>query len=95
LLAAIDDGPSHDRVMAERALLFALGGNCHSPVAVRTAIDGEEIVMHAALFSPDGAARVDGEARFPADEPGRAAQLAADLLAHAGPAIATHFSGTA
>ena len=93
LLAAIDDAPSRTRIVAERALLAALGGNCHSPIAVLTEIAGGEIAMHAALFSPDGAERIDGRARFaPADAaaPGR---LADDLLARAAPAIAVHFSG--
>ncbi len=93
LLAVIDDQPSRDAVMAERALLAALGGNCHSPIGVHTLADGADLVMRAALFSPDGAARVDGEARFPAGETRGAAQLAADLLARAVPAIAAHFSG--
>jgi hypothetical protein len=33
LLAAIDDPVTHAELDAERALLAALGGNCHSPVA--------------------------------------------------------------
>ena len=34
LLSAIDHEPSRAQVMAERALLEGLGGNCHSPIAV-------------------------------------------------------------
>ena len=93
LLAAINDGPSHAAVLAERGLLAALGGNCHSPIAVHTRHEGAELVLTAALFSPDGADRVSGELRFAAadtDAPGR---LAADLLERAGPAIAAHFAG--
>ncbi len=95
LLDAIDDRPSRARVMAERALLFALGGNCHSPVAVHARIEADAIVMRAALFSPDGTARVDGEARFPADDTAAPAALAQDLLARADPSITRHFSGSA
>ncbi|MDD3800539.1 MAG: hydroxymethylbilane synthase [Novosphingobium sp.] len=95
LLSAIDDGPSRARVMAERALLLALGGNCHSPIAVLSAVEDGEIVLRAALFSPDGAERVDGRAHLPADRPDRAAALAADLLARATPGIAAYFAGTA
>lgn len=93
-LAAVDDPSSHAAVMAERALLATLGGNCHSPVAVLTRREGADIVLRAALFSPDGAERVDGEARFAAHDTAGAGQLAATLLARAGPAITCHFTAT-
>jgi len=93
-LAAIDDAPSRAEVTAERALLAALGGNCHSPVAVLCDLTGEMLAMRAALFSPDGAERVDGSATFATGEAGGPERLAADLLARAAPAIAAHFSGS-
>lgn len=92
-LSAVDHGPSRAQVMAERALLAGLGGNCHSPIAVLTREDGADLLMRAALYSPDGAEHVTGEARFPADDPSGPARLAADLLARAIPAIAVHFAG--
>jgi hydroxymethylbilane synthase len=49
--------------------------------------------MRAALYSPDGAERVIGEADFAADDARGPARLAADLLARAVPAIADHFAG--
>ena len=93
LLAGVDHAPSHAALLAERALLAALGGTCHSPVAVLTVPDGDALVMRAALFSPDGAERVAGETRFAAGETGAAALLAAELLDNAPAAIAEHFSG--
>ena len=93
LLAAIDHGPSRAEVMAERALLAALGGSCHSPVAVLCDLAGERLTMRAALFSPDGVERVDGEIAFAAGDEQVPARLAADLLARAAPAIAVHFQG--
>jgi hydroxymethylbilane synthase len=93
LLAAIDHAPSHAEVMAERALLAALGGNCHSPIAVLSRWEGTDLVLRAALFSPDGAERVEGEARVALGDAAGPAGLAADLLARAPPAIADHFSG--
>ena len=94
-LSAIDHAPSRDAVMAERALLAALGGNCHSPIAVLTTPDGDALILRAALFSPDGSERVEGETRFPAGDLTGPAALAADLLARAVPAIADHFAGPA
>lgn len=94
LLAALDDPRSHAEVIAERALLAALGGTCHSPIAVLTKTHGDQLHMRAALFSPDGVERVDGEARFAAADMDAPAQLGADLLARAGTRITTHFTGT-
>lgn len=94
-LAAIDHAPSHAAVRAERALLAALGGNCHSPIAALTSFDGADIVLRAALFSPDGTERVEASLRFAASDQSGPARLAAELLARAVPAINTHFSGPA
>jgi hydroxymethylbilane synthase len=92
-LAAIDHRPTRSEVVAERALLAALGGTCHSPVAVLCTLTGNMLALRAALFSPDGAERVDGEATFAADDPAGPARLAADLLLRAGAGISAHFSG--
>lgn len=93
MLAAIDDAPTREAVMAERALLAALGGNCHSPIAVFTRREGLDLHMRASLLSPDGSERVDGEARFPAADNAAPARLAQELLSRAAPAIVEHFSG--
>ena len=93
LLAAIDHEPSRHAVLAERALLGALGGNCHSPIAVLTTTEGEHLTLRAAIFSPDGAHRTEAEASFAAGDPGGPARLAADLLAQAPEAITAHFAG--
>jgi hydroxymethylbilane synthase len=95
LLAGIDHAASNAAVMAERALLAALGGNCHSPIAVLTEPGGDRLRMRAALFSPDGAERCDGEASFAAGDAEGPARLAADLLARAPGAVAAHFAGPA
>lgn len=95
LLGAIDHAETHAAVRAERALLAALGGNCHSPIAVLTTCAGDRLHMTAALFSPDGAARIDGALAFAADDGGAPGRLAADLLARADAGIAMHFAGPA
>jgi hydroxymethylbilane synthase len=95
LVSAIDDPPSHAALLGERALLAALGGNCHSPVAVLTEAQGGVLRMQAALFSPDGAERVTGETRFAPGELEAAALLAEELLESAPQAIAEHFGGPA
>ena len=91
LLAAIDHAPTRAELEAERALLAALGGTCHSPVAVLCVGEAGELAMRAALFSPDGAERIEGTARFACGDHGPVSALAADLLTRASPAIAAHF----
>ncbi|MFN6935036.1 MAG: hydroxymethylbilane synthase [Tsuneonella sp.] len=93
LLAAIDHGPSRSAVEAERALLKALGGNCHSPIAVLTRGDGATLALSAALYSADGAEKVDGTITFAAGDLEAPARLAADLLARATAGIAVLFAG--
>lgn len=91
VLAAIDHAPTRAQVMAERALLYALGGNCHSPIAVWT--QGEtDLTMTARIYSPDGGIRVEAEATF-RDGPKGGADLARALLANAPKAVLAHFSG--
>lgn len=95
LLGAIDHAPSRAEVIAERALLSALGGSCHSPIAVLCDLDGDELVMRAAIYTPDGAEKVSGLARFPAGDDKGPAHLASDLLARSSRGLAAHFTGFA
>ncbi|GGD90061.1 porphobilinogen deaminase [Tsuneonella deserti] len=92
-LAAIDHSQSRDEVLAERALLAALGGNCHSPIAVLTRSQGGHLAMTAAIFSGDGAERIDGTMTFSTGDLEAPARLAADLLARATPGVAALFAG--
>ncbi|MBO0749376.1 MAG: hydroxymethylbilane synthase, partial [Porphyrobacter sp.] len=92
-LAAVDHGRSRAEVMAERALLAALGGSCHSPIAVLCDLDGDELAMRAAIFTPDGAEKVAGEARFATADSDGPAKLAEDLLNRASPGLRAHFTG--
>jgi len=94
-LAPLDHAPSRAEVMAERALLAALGGSCHSPIAVLCDWAEGQMTMRAALFSRDGAERIEGDARFAAGDDDAPARLAAELLARATPGIAAVFSGPA
>lgn len=92
LIAAINHADSYATVMAERALLEALGGTCHSPIAVLCAQEAGQIHMTATVFSSDGAERVDGEAHFAAGDLDAARALGADLLSRASDRIRALFS---
>ncbi len=93
LLAAIDDLATHRCVRAERALLAALGADCHSPVAALARIDGDGIALVAELLSEDGAHRCAGRQTIAAARPEEAGALADRLRAQAPPAIARLFTG--
>lgn len=93
LLGAIDHAPSRDAVLAERALLAALGGNCHSPIAVLTVTEGGLLSLRAAIYSPDGAERVEATGRFAPGDATGPVKLATDLLLQASTAIRVHFTG--
>lgn len=91
LLGRIDHGPSRRAVLAERALLAALGGSCHSPVAALTQGGGDSMTLRAALYSPDGAERVEASMAIGPDDSEAPARLAARLLEQAPAAISDHF----
>ncbi len=95
LVAAIDHAPSHSAVIAERALLAALGGNCHSPIAVLTTMQGEVVTMRAAIYSPDGTERIEAAADFALGDTGGPARIAQDLLSRASAGVRAYFSGLA
>ncbi|MXP28685.1 hydroxymethylbilane synthase [Porphyrobacter algicida] len=94
-LSAIDHAPSHDEVMAERALLAALGGSCHSAVACLTRHDGNLLVLRAAIFSPDGSEKIEGETRFSSSDEDAPLALGRSLLARASAELRATFDGTA
>ncbi|WP_271438346.1 hydroxymethylbilane synthase [Pontixanthobacter luteolus] len=93
LLSAISHQESRDTVMAERALLEALGGTCHSPIAVLSEIKSGMLTMKASLFSAEGNERVDGEIKCDPHDQDAARTLGRDLLSRAASAITVLFNG--
>lgn len=85
-LAAIDHGATHRCVDAERALLAALGGSCHSPIGVLARIEGDVLHLRAEILTDDGRIYRAGETDGAPDV------LARDLLAAAPPELAALFS---
>lgn len=79
LLAAIDHAPTHLAVVAERAFLAALGGDCRSPVAAHAQwLEDGALRLDAEIFSDDGADHAAGHVIVAGD--GAAAALAGRLL---------------
>lgn len=92
LLAAVNDANTFAAVMAERALLEALGGNCHSPVAALATVKNSHIHLKAQLFSEDGSEMQSGEIGFALGDATAPAKLAAELLAKASPELHALFN---
>ena len=91
LLAAVNDVDTFAAVMAERALLEALGGNCHSPVAALATVKDGHIHLKAQVFSEDGSEMEAGEVGFALGDTTAPAKLAGELLGKASPELRALF----
>ena len=92
LLAAIDHSTTYRCVAAERALLAALGGTCHSPIGVLAVCEGSRIHLRAEILSEDGTEYHAAEDRFDQGDDEAPARLARALLARASPRLAGLFA---
>ena len=90
-LAAINDVDTFAAVQAERALLEALGGNCHSPIAALAQVEGSQIRLKGEVFTADGREMHTGEIVYDASINGPA-QLADQLLANASDELRSMFA---
>jgi len=90
-LMAIDHRATHACVAAERALLAALGGSCHSPIGVLAVEADGGIHLRAEILTEDGSVWRSGETRMAAGDTAAPARLAAELLEGAPAALATLF----
>ncbi len=87
LLRAIDDAETMTCLKAERAVLEALGGSCHTSVAAHASLSGS-LTLRAELLSPDGRDSISATRTSTDGDPAALGQaVAAELLAAATPAI--------
>lgn len=85
MLAAIHDGPTAQRLAAERAFLAALDGSCETPIAGLAELDGGTLRLRGEVLRPDGSEAISDDQSAPIEdgaELGRA--MAAKLLEQAG-----------
>ncbi len=79
--ARLTDPATWNAVLAERAMLFALGGGCLVPIGAWTQIAGGTLTLRGTVLSADGKRRIVGTQRGPVEKPlGIGNELAADLL---------------
>jgi hydroxymethylbilane synthase len=72
LLEALDDAPSRQAVLAERALLRTLGGGCQVPLGATAQVRQDGLTLRGAVLDPAGRQRVEDRVSGP---PGEAEEL--------------------
>jgi hydroxymethylbilane synthase len=88
LLAALDDLPTRQRVVAERAFLTVLDGSCRTPIAGLAEFRGDRLDFTGMILKPDGSQAFDVVAAGPAEEAESLGRNAAEtLLKLAGPSF--------
>jgi hydroxymethylbilane synthase len=80
VLGQLNDAPTRQAVLAERALLRGLGGGCLVPIGARAVIVGHQLMLRAAVLAPDGSRRVADEAEGPAADAERIGQALAERM---------------
>ncbi len=86
LLAAVDHRPTRQAVLAERALLVALGGGCELPLGAHATLsaDGATLDLIAVVGSVDGVRLVRASGTGPATQPARLGRRVAAELRRGG-----------
>jgi hydroxymethylbilane synthase len=86
MLEAIHDTPTGHRLAAERAFLAALDGSCETPIAGLAELDGGTLRLRGEILRTDGSeALADDRSGAVEDGPDMGREMAAGLLAQAGP----------
>jgi hydroxymethylbilane synthase len=81
-IEALNDPLTWSAVLAERAMLYALGGGCLVPIGAWTRVENDVLTLRGTVLSPDGKRRIVDTHRGPSDKPlGIGNELAAQLLA--------------
>lgn len=85
LLAAIHDGPTGQRLAAERAFLKGLDGSCQTPIAGLAELDGGTIRLRGEILRPDGSEVLTDDRTAPVEDGATlGVEMAADLRKRAG-----------
>lgn len=81
LLRQMDDSTTRQAIVAERSLLFALGGGCQMPLGALATVTGDTLTLRAAVVGGPTSRRLEGAIHGPAtDAAALGQQLAASLL---------------
>ena len=83
IVAALDHEPTHNSIVAERAMLAVLDGSCRTPVGALTRLDGTTLVLKGQILSLDGRTAFDSAATG-SDPEALGRQVGQDLIDQAG-----------
>jgi hydroxymethylbilane synthase len=83
-LTGIGDPAAAASLLAERAVVTALGGGCQLPLGAISLHEDGDLQMHGVVASPDGRRVVRRQARGSGDDPARVGAMLADALARGG-----------
>ena len=86
LLQAIDDRPTRQSVLAERALLRGLGGGCQVPIGAATVVVGDLLTLRGVVLAPEGTRRIEAQQTGPLESAEELGQRLADALREHGAA---------
>ena len=82
LVEAVSDPSTWSAVLAERAMLLALGGGCLVPIGGHGRVEDGVLTLRGTVLSPDGKRRIVDTHRGPSSQPlGVGNELAGQLLA--------------
>lgn len=85
MLAAIHDGPTGQRIAAERAFLAALDGSCETPIAGLAELEGTSLRLRGEVLRPDGSEAIGDDVTVLIEDGAAAGRaMAAKLLQDAG-----------
>jgi hydroxymethylbilane synthase len=84
ILEKLDDAETRTVIIAERALMAALGGGCSVPLGAWARMERGELVLEAMLCSADGAQYVRQIATAPSEQATELGQRMAHLLMEGG-----------
>lgn len=83
-VAPVNDPAASTSLVAERAIVTALGGGCQLPLGAIAVHDRRGLTMHAVVATPDGRRAIRGEVWGPVDDPAALGRQLASELAAAG-----------
>ena len=85
MLEAIHDGPTGQRLAAERAFLAALDGSCETPIAGLAVLEGSTVHLRGEVLRPDGSEVIEDAVACPVEDgAGAGEEMAAKMLSQAG-----------
>jgi len=85
MLEAIHDGPTGQRLAAERAFLAGLDGSCETPIAGLAELDGGTLRLRGEILRPDGSEVLTDDRTAPVEDGAALGwEMAKDLRAKAG-----------